>query len=304
MRIGSVASDAPSTQCNGTQRFRVRSARLEVMRKRQRSLSFLFLALALAGCANAPHSTPAIDTRYRAQGQDSRVQYLILHYTDAPLEPALRILTQQEVSAHYLVSDKDPPVVYRLVDEDRRAWHAGQSSWQGATMLNSASIGIEVVNPGPRVAADGTVAFAPYPPAQVDLVVRLVRDIVARHGIRPDRVLGHNEVAPQRKIDPGPAFPWRQLAEAGLIAWPEPSRVAAQRPRFDSALPEALWFQHTLAAIGCAIPDSGAFDTPTRRVIAAFQMKYRPSRYDGEPDAETAALMQVLAEPLRDFDGR
>jgi N-acetylmuramoyl-L-alanine amidase len=274
------------------------------MCKRHGSLSFLCLALALAGCAKAPHSTPPIDTRYRAQSQDSRVQYLILHYTDAPLEPALRILTQQEVSAHYLVSDKDPPVVYRLVDEDRRAWHAGQSSWQGAAMLNSASIGIEIVNPGPRVAPDGTVAFAPYPPAQVDVVVRLVHDIVARHGIRPDRVLGHNEVAPQRKIDPGPAFPWHVLAEAGLITWPEPSRVAAQRPRFECALPEALWFQHTLAAIGYAVPDSGAFDTPTRRVIAAFQMKYRPSRYDGEPDAETAALMHVLAEPLGKADGR
>jgi N-acetylmuramoyl-L-alanine amidase len=274
------------------------------MWKRQSSLSFLFLALALAGCANAPHGAPAIDTRYRAQGQDSRVQYVILHYTDAPFEPALRILTQQEVSSHYLVSDQDPPVVYCLVDEDRRAWHAGQSSWQGATMLNSASIGIEIVNPGRRVTPDGTVEFAPYPLAQIDLVVRLVRDIVARHGIRPDRVLGHNEVAPQRKIDPGPAFPWRVLAEAGLIAWPEPSRVAAQRPRFEFALPEAIWFQRTLTAIGYAAPDSGAFDAPTRRVIAAFQMKYRPSRFDGEPDAETAALMQVLAQPLQDSDGR
>jgi N-acetylmuramoyl-L-alanine amidase len=94
------------------------------------------------------------------------------------------------------------------------------------------------------------------------------------------------------------------LADAGLVAWPEPSRVAAQRARFDSVLPEAMWFQHTLAAIGYAVPDSGAFDGPTRRVIAAFQMKYRPSRFDGEPDAETAALMQVLAEPLRDSDSR
>ena len=274
------------------------------MWKRESGLSLLFLALTLAGCANAPHSAPAIDTRYRALGQDSRVQYVILHYTNAPFEPALRILTQQEVSAHYLVSDQDPPVVYCLVNEYRRAWHAGQSSWQGATMLNSASIGIEIVNPGRRVAPDGTVQFAAYPPAQVDLVVRLVRDIVARHGIRPDRVLGHNEIAAQRKIDPGPAFPWRVLGEAGLIAWPEPSRVAAQRPRFESALPEAIWFQHMLAAIGYAVPDSGAFDTPTKRVIAVFQMKYRPSRYDGEPDAETAALIQVLAEPPRDSDGR
>ena len=94
------------------------------------------------------------------------------------------------------------------------------------------------------------------------------------------------------------------LAEGGLVNWPESSRVAAQIARFEAAVPEAIWFQHALGAIGYAVPDSGAFDAPTRRVIAAFQMKYRPSRYDGEPDAETAALIQVLVEPLRDSDGR
>lgn len=255
--------------------------------------------LVLAGCAMGPHALPVIDTGYLAQGQDSRVQYLVLHYTHAPFESALRTLTQKEVSAHYLVSDNDPPRIYRLVDEDRRAWHAGQSSWQGTTMLNSASIGIEIVNSGPTTTADGTLEFASYPSAQINLVVSLVRDIVARHGIRSDRVLGHNEVAPQRKIDPGPAFPWHVLAQAGMVAWPEPSRVAAQRSRFDVALPQASWFQNTLATIGYAVPDSGQFDAPTRSVIAAFQMKYRPSRYDGNPDAETAAMMQVLAEPLR-----
>jgi len=283
---------------------RIESFDGKVMWNWHRRLFLLLMAQALAGCAIAPHGAPAIDTRYRAQGQDSRVQYLILHYTDTPFEPALRILTLQEVSAHYLVSDNDPPVVYRLVDEDRRAWHAGQSYWQGATMLNSASIGIEIVNAGRRVAPDGSTEFASYPPAQIDLVVRLVRDIVARHGIRPDRVLGHNEVALQRRIDPGPSFPWHVLAEGGLLNWPEPSRVAAQWARFEAAVPEAIWFQHALGAIGYAVPDNGAFDVPTRRVIAAFQMKYRPSRYDGEPDAETAALIQVLVEPLRDSDGR
>jgi N-acetylmuramoyl-L-alanine amidase len=139
---------------------RIESFDGKVMWNWHRRLFLLFVAQALAGCAIAPHGAPAIDTRYRAQGQDSRVQYLILHYTDTPFEPALHILTQHEVSAHYLVSDNDPPVVYRLVDEDRRAWHAGQSCWQGATMLNSASIGIEIVNAGRRVAPDGSTEFA------------------------------------------------------------------------------------------------------------------------------------------------
>ena len=257
----------------------------------------LAAALLMAGCATPP-GVLVIDTRYTAQGQDSRVQYLILHYTSAPFDLSLQALTQQQVSAHYLVSDTTPPVVYRLVDEQRRAWHAGQSAWQGATMLNASSIGIEVVNAGPQTAADGTVAHAAYPPAQTELLLRLVRDIVARHQIRPDRVLGHSDIAPQRKIDPGPAFPWPALAAAGLVAWPEASRVAAHRQRYEEALPEVIWFQRTLAAIGYAVPDHGQLDPPTRRVIAAFQMKYRPARFDGEPDAETAALAQVLSEPL------
>ena len=247
----------------------------------------------LTGCA-----TPLVDTRYTAQGQDSRVQYLILHYTDLPMAESLRVLTQQGVSAHYLVSDESPPVAYRLVDENRRAWHAGLSHWKGATMLNAPSVGIEIVNQGEELAADGTRHFAPYPPAQIELLVRLVRDIVARHQIKPERILGHSDIAPQRKIDPGAAFPWQALADAGLIPWPEPSRVAAQWARFETSLPEVAWFQRTLASVGYQVPDHGQLDGPTRRVLAAFQMKYRPARYDGTPDAETAALLQVLTEPL------
>ena len=250
-------------------------------------------ALLLAGCA-----TPWIDTRYTAQGQDSRAQFLILHYTDLPLDSSVRVLTQQSVSAHYLVSDETPPVVYRLVDEQRRAWHAGLSFWKGATMLNAASIGIEIVNPGEETLADGTRAFTPYPPAQIDLLVRLVRDIVDRHQIKPERILGHSDIAPQRKIDPGAAFPWRRLADAGLIAWPDAQRVAAHQARYQEALPDVAWFQRALATVGYQVPDHGQFDEPTRRVVAAFQMKYRPTRHDGQPDAETAALLQVINAPL------
>jgi N-acetylmuramoyl-L-alanine amidase len=258
----------------------------------------LFGALSglLGGCA-APTGVPAIDTRYQAQGQDSRVQFLILHYTDGNFTDSLRTLTEQKVSAHYLVSDATPPIVYRLVDEDRRAWHAGESSWQGQTMLNAASIGIEIVNAGGRPGADGSLTFTPFPDAQIDAVIALAKDIVARHRILPDRVLGHSDIAPQRKVDPGPAFPWRRLAEAGLIPWPDAARVAARRDIYEAALPDVAWFQSQLAGVGYSVPSSGELDAETRRVITAFQMKYRPARYDGEPDAETAALLQVLNQP-------
>lgn len=261
--------------------------------RRGRAWALLASALLLAGCA-----TPWIDTRYTALGQDSRAQFLILHYTDLPLDASVRVLTQQSVSAHYLVSDESPPVVYRLVDEQRRAWHAGASFWKGATMLNAASIGIEIVNPGEETQADGTRAFAPYPPVQIALLVRLVRDIVDRHQIKPERILGHSDIAPQRKIDPGAAFPWKALADAGLIPWPDAQRVAAHQARYQAELPDVAWFQRSLATVGYQVSDHGQWDEPTRRVIAAFQMKYRPLRCDGQPDAETAALLQVINTPL------
>jgi len=250
-------------------------------------------AAALAGCAGGP----AVDTRYSAQGQDSRAQFLILHFTDVDFATSLRLLTGPNVSSHYLVSDETPPKIYRLVDESRRAWHAGESAWRGQTQLNAASIGIEIVNLGYKPRPDGSSAWAPYPPEQIDLVIALVKDIVARHQIRPERILGHSDIAPQRKIDPGPAFPWHRLAEAGLIPWPVAARVAALRPAHEARLPEVAWFQKGLATLGFSVPQTGVLDEATRRVVAAFQMKYRPTRHDGQPDAETAALLQALTEP-------
>ncbi len=250
-------------------------------------------ALLLAGCAA---TGPQIDSRtYRAAGQDSRVLFLILHYTDESMADSVRILTQQNVSAHYLVSDEAPPRIYRLVDESQRAWHAGVSSWQAHALLNASSVGIEIVNPGLVKQADGSAAFAPFPPAQMAQVVALVQDIVQRHHIRPERVLAHADIAPQRRSDPGPMFPWERLAERGLVRWPEAAQVRIAREALQAApLPDVAWFQDQLARVGYAVPRHGRLDAPTRRVLAVFQMKYRPARYDGEPDLDTAALLQAL----------
>lgn len=248
----------------------------------------LLLSIA-AGCATGPR----IDDRFRAKSQDSRVQYLILHYTTGDFAGAFRILTEGPVSSHYLVRDDDPPTIYRLVDENRRAYHAGLSSWKGQTALNAASIGIEIVNAG-DVRTNGEVTYADYPKSQVDAVIALVKDIVARHEIRADRILGHSDIAPQRKVDPGPKFPWKRLADEGLIPWPDARRVAERQAVYAQALPDIAWFQRKLAEHGFAVAQDGALDEATRRVVAAFQMKYRPARYDGEPDAETAAILDVM----------
>lgn len=254
----------------------------------------LLLALAvslLAGCAGGP----PINNDYVSRNQDSRAQFLIIHFTSEGFGSSLRELTVGKVSSHYLVND-NPPTIYRLVDESRRAFHAGVSSWKGQTQLNAASIGIEIVNLGNRDSPDGT-QYQEYRPEQIEAVMQLVRKIIKEHQIRPDRVLGHSDIAPQRKVDPGPKFPWKRLADEGLIIWPDPLEVALRLPGFQQQMPDVLWFQSKLAEHGFGIAVNGQLDAPTRRVMAAFQMKYRPAKFDGEPDAETAAMLDVLTSP-------
>ncbi|MBQ5938719.1 N-acetylmuramoyl-L-alanine amidase [Massilia sp. AB1] len=254
-------------------------------------IAALTLAL-LAGCATGPR----YDTTYNSVGQSSRVRFLVLHYTVADKPSSIKILTEQQVSAHYLLTDDPEPVIYRLVDETRSAYHAGNSSWKNYTQLNNSSIGIEIVNAGWKDTPNGRV-FAPFPQTQVDALVGLVKDIVQRHGVAPENVLGHSDIAPLRKQDPGPLFPWQRLAQEGLVKWPDAARVALVRPAFDAFLPDAGWFQRKLVMHGFSLPQTGVLDEATRTTLAAFQMKYRPADYAGNPDAETATLLEVLTTP-------
>ena len=252
----------------------------------------MFLAALLSACASGPR----IDTSFSAVSQDSRVRFLILHYTFLDSPTSLKVLTQQQVSSHYLLDDGEDFKVYRLVDEDRRAYHAGLSSWKDNSRLNASSIGIEIVNLAWRDSGEGRV-WLPYPQGQIDRLISLVKDIVKRHDISPDRVLGHSDIAPQRKLDPGPMFPWKQLADAGLVYWPDEKEVALRQKAFETQLPNVAWYQKKLAEHGFAIPQTGELDAASRNVLIAFQMKYRPARFDGTPDAQTAAILDVLTTP-------
>jgi N-acetylmuramoyl-L-alanine amidase len=250
-------------------------------------LSALFLLL--AGCSHGLR----IDDSHTATGQNSRVQYIVLHYTSTDFARSMHLLTETDVSSHYLIGEA-PPTIYRLVDENRRAWHAGDSQWQGRTWLNASTIGIELVNQGFYDTPKGRY-WQPFAPAQIDALIVLLKDIMQRHHLAPGSIVGHSDIAPQRKVDPGPLFPWKRLADAGLMPWPDADAVARQQVLFGASLPSVQWFQQQLARQGYAVPTHGELDKETRNVIAAFQMKYRPARYDGEPDAETAALLLVLA---------
>ncbi|KQV50848.1 hypothetical protein ASC95_14345 [Pelomonas sp. Root1217] len=239
---------------------------------------------------------PNIDRSYTSQNQDSRALYIVLHYTVLDWEKSLKVLTTGgQVSAHYLVRD-NPVASYALVDENRRSWHAGASFWAGNTNLNSASIGIEIVNAG-HVDGPGGRIYAPFPQAQVDEVIALVRDIQKRHNVKPERIIGHADIAPGRKQDPGPQFPWKQLADAGLIPWPDGPLVTVKMLEHEVAPREVAWLQERLARIGYNVSRSGQMDVLTREVIATFQMKYRPRDISGTLDAETAALIEVASTP-------
>jgi len=243
-----------------------------------------------------PGRPPRVDRSYTSQNQDSRALYIVLHYTVLDWEKSLKVLTTGgQVSAHYLVRD-NPVASYALVDESRRAWHAGASFWAGNTNLNSASIGIEIVNAG-FVDGPGGRVYAPFPQAQVDEVIALVRDIQRRHNVRPERIIGHADIAPGRKQDPGPNFPWKQLADAGLIPWPDGPAVLLKTLEHEVAPRDVAWLQDRLARIGYNVSRSGQMDTLTKEVVSTFQMKYRPNNISGTVDAETAALIEVASTP-------
>ena len=208
---------------------------------------------------------------------------LLLHYTGMDsAEEALSWLCSEnsEVSAHYFVFEDGR--IIQMVAEDRRAWHAGASFWQGETDNNSRSIGIEIANPGHQ--GD----YRDFPADQIESVIRLCRHCVDRWAILPQRVLAHSDIAPQRKQDPGEKFPWRSLFDAGVGHWVEPSTATGGRfmQLGDRGQPvEAL--QAMLAFYGYRSEINGVFDESLAANIVAFQRHFRPARVDGIADVST-----------------
>ena len=221
--------------------------------------------------------TPSPNFEPRPPG--TAIDMLVVHYTGMlSAEAALRRLCDPEakVSAHYLI-DEDG-MMHRLVAEDMRAWHAGVSSWRGATDINSRSIGIELVNPGHEF------GYRAFPDAQLAAFRDLSLEILARHPIPAGNVVGHSDVAPTRKTDPGEFFPWREMAAAGIGLWPED----ADHLEMDAAALSAL-----LAEIGYDVADFTA-------ALKAFQRHFRPERVNGRIDPETARRVVGLGALLSD----
>jgi Negative regulator of beta-lactamase expression len=207
------------------------------------------------------------------------VDVLVIHYTG--METAAAALDRlvdpaAQVSAHYMI-DTDGRC-YRLVDEAHRAWHAGQSFWRGATDINRRSVGIELVNPG------HAFGYRPFGEAQMAVLVDLAVDIVRRHRIPARNVVGHSDVAPRRKMDPGELFDWQRLAAAGVGLWPGEADACVMEPEAIDAM---------LGAVGYETVDRGS-------TLRAFQRHFRPARVNGRIDFETARRLKALADLCRE----
>ena len=237
---------------------------------RHAALAAATAAALASACAPVPQRA-GIPTEWRPSPNfnERRPNYVVIHYTsDRTAEESLRTLTSPalEVSAHYLVGRDGR--IYQLVDERARAWHAGVSRWGADTDINSSSIGIELDNDGRQ----------PFPEAQIDALLRLLADLRERYRIPAANVLGHSDVAPRRKVDPGRLFPWKRLAEQGFGLWCD-TPLPIPPMGFDPAM--------ALAAIGYDVSDPQA-------AVGAFRLHYAPNGPNGALDESEQALLACL----------
>lgn len=268
----------------------------------------------LGGCAS--HDTVVVDSA----NQDTRVRIVVIHFTtgnfkgsyDALVEPSNR-----PVSSHYLIPEplddsytgKDLKV-YQLVQEEGRAWHAGTSYWAGKTSLNDMSIGIELVNQAYCRNSSETITlesetreparlcfYPDFAEPQLEMLIELLDGILERHtSVKPTHIVGHADIAPQRKIDPGPRFPWQRLYRLGYGAWYDDDTVFNYWEQFRKGLPSTLTLQTALHEYGYDIELSGENDEQSQNVIRAFQMHFRPWLVNSEFDAETTAILYALLD--------
>jgi N-acetylmuramoyl-L-alanine amidase len=228
---------------------------------------------------------------YGERKEGRRPDMIVLHYTGmANADSALELLRARgsEVSAHYFVF-ADGRII-QMVQESKRAWHAGRAHWAGETDINSCSIGIEIANPG------HDHGYPDFPRRQIAAVTTLCRSIQTRNTIAPVRVLAHSDVSPSRKTDPGEKFPWRTLYDSGVGHWVKPAPIMnfgqSLSPGDRGNAVAAL--QKSLSDYGYGVEVSGEYDTATRDVVSAFQRHFRPERIDGVADTSTRGTLQEL----------
>ncbi|MCP1225464.1 N-acetylmuramoyl-L-alanine amidase [Sebaldella sp. S0638] len=275
----------------------------------KRAILLLNILLILAGCTSVTEKgNRVINTKmgservdgitYTSKGQNFRQRFIILHYTVSDRERSIDLLANKDVSSHYLITDRENEPIYYLVDENKRAWHAGISSWGSFSNLNDNSIGIEIVNKG-FVMKDGKMNFYQFPSWQIHKTAVLLLDLIKRYEIEPQNILGHSDIAPQRKQDPGPLFPWKELyRDYGIGMWYDDTVKEKYKNAFSEGVtPEDV--QKELKKFGYGIVVTKEYDEQTKNVITAFQFHFIQYKYDGVMDAETYAVLKALNEKYK-----
>jgi N-acetyl-anhydromuramyl-L-alanine amidase AmpD len=250
-----------------------------------------------------PNKAINYKTYRSAKGFNSRIHFLVMHYTACNFERSIKLLTQGGVSAHYLVPDISDSTfiargykeqeIFNLVDEQDRAWHAGVSSWGSRTNLNDTSIGIEIVNTATE--KDSIFYFPAFHPEQIKAVKNLATHVLSRYpDIKPIHVIGHSDIAWDRKTDPGPQFPWHDLYLAGIGAWFDDETKNCYAEEYAcNGLPTQDTILNLLSKYGYNT-SLATTDISYQLLVRAFQLHFYPQKYDGVMDIETAARLTAL----------
>ncbi|WP_304635701.1 penicillin binding protein PBP4B [Pseudoalteromonas sp.] len=275
-----------------------------------KQLCYLSGAALLVSCASNQY------TFTQSANYSHRVKFLVMHYTAIDYEKSMRALVDEGgLSSHYLLPESgdssyphDKLEIIQLVDENDRAWHAGRSYWQGREDLNDHSIGIEIVNvptchipehssPAMQNDASKLCIYPDYDAKQIELLITLSKDILKRNpDIGPTQIVGHSDIAPSRKNDPGPRFPWYQLYKAGIGAWYDSDTVDKYWQLFSASKPSTELMQKAMRSYGYEVIATGQLDSQTLEALSAFQMHFLPWHVSGNNDARSAAVLFALLE--------
>ena len=251
---------------------------------------------------------------FQSESFSTRIRFVVIHYTSIDWENSLKVLTNEryEVSSHYLIPEggddtySDQIKIFQLVDEENRAWHAGISKWEERTNINDQSIGIELVNQAECSVRQGSqydytnnyiCLFSEFDSDQIDQLIVLLKDILSRHDeIKPTYIVGHSDISPDRKFDPGPKFPWKKLYENGIGAWYDDQTFEKYKNQFKRKIPDINQIQCALKRYGYGVEITNKMDEQTFFVIRAFQYHFTPNKSDGSISVDTVSALWALLE--------
>ena len=251
---------------------------------------------------------------FQSESFSTRIRFVVIHYTSIDWENSLKVLTNEryEVSSHYLIPEggddtySDQIKIFQLVDEENRAWHAGISKWEERTNINDQSIGIELVNQAECSVRQGSqydytnnyiCLFSEFDSDQIDQLILLLKDILSRHDeIKPTYIIGHSDISPDRKFDPGPKFPWKKLYENGIGAWYDDQTFEKYKNQFKRKIPDINQIQCALKRYGYGVEITNKMDEQTFCVIRAFQYHFTPNKSDGSISVDTVSALWALLE--------